>query len=734
MGWQKIARLLVAVVGIGCAVAVYVYMRPRPQTEEPPPTALLPPDAVSVSKNSDFKLLGPDGTPIYQVLSDVRRTLGDNRMEFRGNVKLTFRRDGVPYTVTSDEADTSGVAGPTGEEQSSVVFRGKVRMNGEDGFSVQTEEATYLNVEQRLLFPGAVAFTRGRMSGTGVGGELFMSTSVFWLYDKAEMRIAPEGEGTPVVVTARQIGVADADRYMRVVDGARVTRENQTLASDLMMIYFAEGAQQTVQRIEMDGKSVVTQTGGGNRPDMRAEGIDLDFAPAANTLSHARLEGGAVLTTRDTSGVTRILGSTIDMNVAADGQTLTRLEAMAPSEVHLPRSGDTPARTIRSSGLIAEGAEPKGLDRAVFSGGVDYRETTPAGRGQPARSRVATSDSLVLGLSGGLNQVDRADFRQSFKVVDETLTATADEGQYDAKLETLRLRAYVPVKSQPRVVDQDIDVKAHEIDVDLKQDAFEARGGVQSLRKPSTKAGSKTSNTPGLFEAGKPINGSADTLKYSKATGLAVYTGTVALLQQSDGPGKESSVLRGDEVKLDETKQDLEATGNVRSTFFVEKNGAPSTPADKTAASTMGRTEMSSARMTYKEATRTATYAGTAQMTSTNGERLTADQIVVEMQTARRALKEVVAISEGTNLIRAVLPEGRQVTGLHLTYDAEAERYVVTGKPARFITASASKPGMCEVGTGTELSFLRTQGWSNAKNEGGAVGRAEDKKCAEVIK
>lgn len=728
MGWQKVARAVVAVIGVGCAVAVYVYLRPRPEVAVTTPVPL-DAGAIAVSKNTTTKLLGPDGTPIYEITSDVRRVMADNRMELRGNVRLVFARNGVPYTVTADEADTAGTAGPTGEEQSTVVFRGKVRMKGEDGFSVETEEGTYFNVEQRLAFPGAVAFTRGQLSGSGVGGELFMDRSVLWLYDQSEMRIAPAEGGVPVTVTGKRIGLAEADRYLRVEEGARLTRDNQDVQSDLMMLFFAEGSQ-AVHRIEMDGRSRVTQTGGGDRPDMRAENIDLDFAPETNALSHARLEGNGVLTTRDASGTTRITGSTIDLTMGADGTTLTRLEGAAPTEVQLPRSGDTPARTIRSAGLIAEGVEPKGLDRAVFSGGVNYRETTPASRGQAARSRVATSDSLVLGLGGGLNQVDMAEFRQNFTVVDDTMTAKADEGRYDAQKETLQLRANVPARQRPRIVDQEIDVTAQAIDVDLKQDSFVAKGRVESLRKPAPQAaGAKPgpASTPGLFEEGEPIGGKADTLSYAKLTGLAVYTGEVALSQRS-GPGKSSNVLRAEEVRLDDKKKDLAASGQVRSTFFIEQGASSS---DK---QPLTDTQLNSDRMAYTEATRTAVYSGSAVMESRNGERLTAEQITIELMAERRALKQVEAVSTGAAVLRATLPEGRQVTGLHLTYHAESDEYIVRGKPATFISPSATKPGMCEVGTGTELSFLRTQGWSLVKNEGGAVGRAEEKKCAEAVK
>jgi LPS export ABC transporter protein LptC len=732
--WQKIARVIVVVIGLGCAGAVYYYFRPRPVVEPARVPALANAgDALAVSKNTGIKLLGDDGKPIYELTADVQRVLTDNRTVFEGNVRLLFKRNGVPYTVTADKAETAGVAGPTGEEQATVVFRGSVRMKGDDGFSVETEEATYFNVEQRVTFPGAVTFTRGQVSGNGVGAELEMEKAVLWLHDQSVMRIVPEGEGKTVVARGKRIGLAETDRYLRVEEGARLTRDDQELASDVTMLFFSEGAQ-TVHRIEMDGQSRVTQTGGGDRPDMRADNIDLDFVPETSALSHAKLEGSAVLTTRDESGTTRITGSLMDLTLAADGKTLTRLDVAAPTEVILPPSGTTPARTIKSSGLIAEGAEPKGLDRAVFSGGVDYRETTPASRGQVAAQRVATAESLVLGLAGGINEITVAEFRQRFTVTDGTMTAMADEGIYDAKAETLQLRPNVPARQRPHLVDQDIDVTAHQaIDVDLKQDSFKARGKVVFMRKAAAPVpGAKPApEKSGLFEDGKALEGNADVLTYSKADGMAVFTGTASLLQ---GGVAGKDVIRADELRLDDKKKDLTATGNVRSTFLIE--GSPPSADATTAARQDGptSTQLNSARMVYTDATRTAVYSGGAVMDSRNGDRLTADQISIEMMAQRRSLGKVVALAPAETPLRATLPEGRQVTGLHLTYDAETEEYVVTGKPATFISRSATKPGICDVGTGTRLLFLRTAGWSKVANEGGAVGKAEEKKCAEVLK
>lgn len=723
MRWQSVARLVVAGIGIGCAVAVYVMLQPRPSAPEAAPQAMLDADATAVTKGTTLKRVDSTGRELFSMSSDRTRVLADGR-EISEGVRLTFSRGGVVYTVIAGEAESTGRAGPTGEEPSKLVFRKKVSMAGDDGFSVESEDATYLGDEQRVTFPGQVSFTRDRLTGQGVGADLYMERSVLWMYDQSQMTIAPGGAGVPVVITGQRIGLAHADGYLRAEIGTRLTRADQRLSADGMVVHFAPGTQ-LVQRIELEGRADVQRTGTGQRPDMRADRIYMDFAPETSQLSHANLQGAAVLTLREDAGTTRVTGSTIELYVGKDGQTLTKLEAAAPSEVQLPRDGETPARTISSSGLVAEGTDPKGLDRAVFSGGVEYRETRPAARGQAAATRTATSSSLVLGLGGALNQVTIADFRQNFSVKDGSMTATGDESRYDAKAETLQIRTS-PGRARPRVVDEQIDVTAQEIDVDLRQDAFAARGRVESQRKPDA-ARARNAAATGLFESSKPIAGNADALTYAKSTGIATYSGAVTLLQKGES-AQESSVIQADEVRLDEQKQDVAANGRVRSTFFIEQ--APDEPG------TQGptRTMLTSDRMVYTEASRAAVYSGAATMES-GGQRVLAGQITIELLSGRRALKQLVATAAAPGEVRATLPEGRQASGLRLTYDADTDRYVVTGTPALFVSRAPAKgPDVCEVGSGTTLSFLRTEGWSNVKNEGGAVGTARDRKCTEVLK
>jgi lipopolysaccharide export system protein LptA len=492
---------------------------------------------------------------------------------------------------------------------------------------------------------------------------------------------------------------------------------------------------------------------------MRGDNIDLDFTAESGLLTHARLDTGAVLTLRDDAGVTQVKSNAIDFYVGANGETLTKLEATGPTETILPRVGESPARTIHSGGLVAEGQDPKGLDRAVFSGGIQYREALPAAPNQAAAVRLAASQSLVLNLDGGLNQVKDANFRQAFcfvgplapaappldakcstaktlpaRTMDDTMAAAADEGTYDAKAETLRLRSTAPTRPRPWVVNREVTVEGREIDMDIKQNAIDARGSVKEQvdfnRKP-TPAQVKESGT-GLFENDKAITVKTTTLKYSKDTGRATYTGDVFMFQPASAGQAEGSVLKADKVDVDDQKHDIIATGNVRSTFFIEQ--APDEPGKQGPT----RTTLNANAMTYFEAKRTAVYTGAAVMETGEGatrQKLEAAEITLVMQAQKRALKSLIGTASGTGIVLAKLPEGRQAKGLRLAYDADKDVYVMTGKPAVFVARSTTNaPGMCQVGTGSRIDFPRSGGEASVTAEGGGVGRLDEKRCAEVIK
>jgi hypothetical protein len=142
--------------------------------------------------------------------------------------------------------------------------------------------------------------------------------------------------------------------------------------------------------------------------------------------------------------------------------------------------------------------------------------------------------------------------------------------------------------------------------------------------------------------------------------------------------------------------------------------------------------------MTYVEAKRTAVYTGAAVMETGAGatrQRLEAGVIELVMKPERRALKSLVATAATPGLVVAKLPEDRQTKGLRLAYDADKDTYVMTGKPAEFVSLSKTNgPVMCQVGTGSRIDFPRTGGEVSVTTDGGVSSRLVEKPCAEVIK
>ena len=727
MRWQTIVRAILALAFVGVGALVYVQFRSRSASAPGTPAGtpqVTEASVVRAASNGVTKLTGEFGEVVYEVEYSEVREFADKRTEF-DQARVMFHRGSVKHTIVAGRATLLGQAGPTGNQPAQIDFSGGVRLTAEDGVEVVTDgTATFYNVEQKTVIPGAMRFTRGRLSGAGVGADLYMDRSVLWINSEAELTVAPEADGgIPIHASATRIGLAEADHYMVLEENSVMTRQGQRLAATNARVSFAQVGD-AVQFIELRGSSSVRSTDGDStRPAMTAENINLAFTPETGLLTNARLSQDAVVETRDASGQTRVSGSQIDLFMAADGETLTKLEAADPVEVQLPSQGGQPAKTITSRTLIAEGDETRGLTRALFSGEVVYDELSPGGRGRTV-ARSATADSLSLGLRGELGAVDTATFRRAFKVIDGDLVATAEEGVYDAAAETLELRSPAGA-ARPKVVDPRFEIEANEIDANLTSDAImarsEGRQTVQSFLTPSVAKSSGRARGAGLFEAGKAVTGTSVSLEYSAAEGLAVYDGAV-YLRQGD------SSLRAAHVEINDASGDVTAKGSVRSTLALAADDTSGGPPSKPV-------QIDAATMRYSDGERTAGYDTDVVFKADTGEETSADQLVLTLEAAERRLSTAVATAAAGQEVRVALMEGRQTRGTRVTYNAATDEYVVVGTPAVFVAPTPDQgPGECSVGSGTELRFTRTSRTAVVLNEGGAVGVMSSAKCAAVIK
>ena len=167
---------------------------------------------------------------------------------------------------------------------------------------------------------------------------------------------------------------------MNLIDHARIVRPEQILAADNTIVHFNDD-EHGARSIELHGNARV-QPGASAKPDspdLQADNILLDFQDDGQTLRHAVLAGKARLVQLTDQGRQTISAATLDIVTAADGRTLTHLQAHTGVEVLLPASGENPDRTIRAPCARHDRRRHRSEDRDVRRRCDIYRETTRCG-------------------------------------------------------------------------------------------------------------------------------------------------------------------------------------------------------------------------------------------------------------------------------------------------------------------------------------------------------------------
>src|SRR6185436_4449890 len=185
------------------------------------------------------------------------------------------------------------------------------------------EDATYSQSEGMLTIPGAVAFKRGRMNGTGVGATYDFNREVLWLQAEPHVTVAPDEKGQGAIdATAEAIGMARADHYLKLTKAAHIKGDEITI--------FLTQDDQRVQVLQLRGNSRIVGSGESGGPqNMSARDIDLTYAADGRTLQHSRLLENAVvqLPGEGNGPGKRIAGKTVELALAPDGKTVTNLNA-----------------------------------------------------------------------------------------------------------------------------------------------------------------------------------------------------------------------------------------------------------------------------------------------------------------------------------------------------------------------------------------------------------------------
>lgn len=665
--WQRQARWVLLIVAIGVIATVGYTMRPRETvTPLPKPERKDPKASIEVIQGDAIQLKGEERNLRVEFASQTSSAEGETKLQ---GVKITVEnRGGRNYEVTGKEAFV-------GKANSSYDVRGDVKLQTSDGLIATSQQATYVDTEKMVRVPGDVKFTRGRMSGSGVGFTYDEQRDTMWILEKADVKFAADKTAGAMAFNSGSFGFARRDRYMRFENTMHMDREGQLIDANSAMVRLFPDRDEP-DYIELRENSKVT--GGpktSNLRSMSARDINLDYADDGRTLQNATLAGNALiqLATKDRADGQTLTGGFMDIGLEPDG-SVRNLSTRESVTVTLPATKDTAARTIRSNSLTA-GGTAQGIRDMKFTEGVEYREAATKTQG----ARIARAKTLDAQLDPAAGTLQQAKFTGNFDFTDGSMHAQSSDAVYNLTAGTLALTGK---DITPEIRDDALTLLSESIDLTLNPRKMIAKGNVRSTLLPPKKAANvAATKRPALLGDKDPVSILSNSLTYDEAVKKADYAGQTRLLQGQ-------TTINSEKLTLDESKGDLTATGKVI-TNLVIANKQPD-PAVKSKP-TIARAET----FTYSDDTRKAIYTTTAQLDGDQGN-LSATKLELQLAKEGNSLEQL----EATGVVTAIV-DRRTVTGTRLTYSPDDDKYVVLGAPVKMIDAE------CQETSGKTLTFWK---------------------------
>jgi lipopolysaccharide export system protein LptA len=390
---------------------------------------------------------------------------------------------------------------------------------------------------------------------------------ILTILDQAAVQIAPERPADgPSSVTPGTATFARRDNYVRFERAVRMVRSGQVIEADTVLMHLSPG-ENRVQTVELNEHAQITVT----KPSPRRPAGDERPADEPHLRRRRRIasahpdSGGGVDSDRGRARQAgrQIVANTIDIALAPDGSTPTALLGRENVLLTFPPEPGTAGRTIKSANLDAKGEPGKGLTRAMFSGGVQYRE-----RGGET-DRAVNSGTMDVGLKPAMSSIDNAKFAQAVKFVDGKMTAQSALAHYDLDKGTLALSGKEPGMLTPHVVTEQIAVDAVTVDVTLAGPRMKAAGNVRSTLKPaSNKPGDPPNDVkmPAMLKQDQPVIIVAAALDYDGEISKGTYSGGAQLVQTQTS-------VKGESIVIDNKAGNLSASGGVVTTTVLDKTG-----------------------------------------------------------------------------------------------------------------------------------------------------------------
>ena len=695
--WQKRARIVLAIFGVAVAVVVYQSIGERR-------TATAPAAAPRTDPKAQFEVQQGEAQRLRAGERDfsikfARSLAYDDGSQKMFEVTITVNKpDGRAYVVTADEATA-------GKDQRERQLAGHVRLKVSDGFEMTTDRASHNQDDSIVRAPGAIAFSKGHMTGSGGNATYDQTRDILTITEQAKVNMSDD-KGQPTTDFNAGTAVLDRQQNTLTLDGqAHVLRNQQVIDADHVLTRLSDD-EQIVQYLELRNNARVT--GGASIDSMSARDIDMDYSDDGQALERVVLNGGAGVAMKSSSGPGRqIVGESLEVRLAPDG-AIVALVGRDKVRLDLPASGDTPAGSISADTLEGTGEAGRGLTATDFRGKVEYREAGKRG----AMDRVVRAQSLTAMLVD--DAISDATFKERVTFEDQGLSARAAEISYQPKANKITLRG-TDAGGPPHVSVDQISIDARMIDVGLEGRQISATEVKTTLAPQKTGQARDSASSgvaiPGLLKQDQIANINANALDYRGQAGQAVYRGGATLWQGS-------TTIRADTITLDQQKNNLVAAGSAKSTLDLDT----------------GLSSGSGNEIRYDDEKRLVTYSGATLPPTTErgagsaGARAGAPR-AVPVRTAqltgpqgdvRGERIEIVLAKEGNKVERlegytgvTLKLDKRTAVGSRLTYYAGEERYVMSAAGTTRVTVTevqtaSSGAVSCRETVGRTLTFYKS--------------------------
>ena len=652
---------MIAVFGVVFAVFVARELKRRDTPPAMKPVVRTDPKAIAETTGGFTQHISGSRDDV-DITFKKQYTYEDGSSKLEGVTIVFDERKGTrTFTITGKE-------GRLGKGATTMLLDGAVKLEGSDGMTVLTEHATYADTDGVVRAPGPVELTRGRVHATGIGMTWDKASDILTILDQAVVHIASDHAADgPSDVTSGNAIFARRDRYLRFERGVRMQRGGQIIEAETEIMHLSPD-EKRIETVELHEHARITsaKVRPGGLQAMSGGQMNLKYAPDGEALQHALVTGDASIQIAGEPGTPgrQIVATTLDIALAPDGSTPTALLGREAVQLTFPPEPGTAGRTIRSANLDAKGEPGKGLTRAVFSGGVQYRE-----RGGQV-DRAVNSGTLDVGLKPGMSAIEDAKFAQAVKFAEAKMTAQAAAAHYDIDQGTLALSGKEPGMLAPHVVNEQIAVDAVSVDITLAGPKLEAAGNVRSTLKPASSGGKpgETANDvkmPAMLKQDQPVLVVAERMDYDGTSAKGTYTGNARLIQ-----GETS--IKGESIVIDNKAGNLGAAGGVVTTTVLEQVG-------KDEKKERVRSIATAKDFTYDDAARRMTYTKDAHMSGPEGD-MTAARIELFLKPSGDELDRAEAY-EGVVLRE----QNRETKGSKLIYTTANETYVVTGTPVKIV-------------------------------------------------